>query len=200
MLVNDIWGGDPLTEFGKGFWNCKLENGLMMLDQAVHTHIITAHYAVPLMLGRRRAIIFEITDGDNYAYRGNLFYDLVKTSVIRLAFGMAKELRRKGIVAVALTPGFLRSEAVLEHYWVTEANWKSAGEEPPGRKKQVVHDDRADFRNSELRGSWDACWRRWRRIRRRRRRRGACSVPGRWRGSTESAMSTARGRIGARTR
>jgi NAD(P)-dependent dehydrogenase (short-subunit alcohol dehydrogenase family) len=149
ILVNDIWGGDPLTEFGKRFWTANLENGLQMLKQAIHSHIITAHYAVPLMLGRRRGIILEITDGDFFSYRGNLFYDLVKVSVIRLAFAMAIELRKKGIVSVALTPGFLRSEAVLDHFGVSENNWKSAGEEPPGRKKRVVHDDRPDFLQSE---------------------------------------------------
>ena len=149
ILVNDIWGGDPLTQWGKRFWSANLENGLAMLKQAIHTHIITAHYAVPLMLGRPGGIIFEITDGDGFYYRGNLFYDLVKVSVIRLAYSMAKEMRKQGIVAVALTPGFLRSEAVLEHFGVTEANWKSAGEEPPGRKKRVVHDDRPDFQHSE---------------------------------------------------
>ncbi|HUB81586.1 MAG TPA: SDR family oxidoreductase [Bryobacteraceae bacterium] len=149
ILVNDIWGGDPLTEFGKRFWTANLENGLTMLKQALHTHIITAHYAVPLMLGRPGGIIFEITDGDGFYYRGNLFYDLVKVSAIRLAYAMAKELRKQGIVAVALTPGFLRSESVLEHFGVTEANWKSAGDEPPGRKKRVVHDDRPDFQHSE---------------------------------------------------
>jgi NAD(P)-dependent dehydrogenase (short-subunit alcohol dehydrogenase family) len=149
ILVNDIWGGDPLTEFGKRFWTANLENGLTMLRQAVHTHIITAHYAVPLMLGRPGAIVFEITDGEGFYYRGNLFYDLVKVSVIRLAFAMALELRKKGVVAVALTPGFLRSEAVLEHFGVSEADWKSAGEEPPGRKRRVVHDDRPDFLQSE---------------------------------------------------
>lgn len=149
ILVNDIWGGDPLTEFGKRFWTANLENGLQMLKQAVHSHIITAHFAVPLMLGRRGGIIFEITDGDFFSYRGNLFYDLAKVSVIRLAFAMAIELRKKDIVSVALTPGFLRSEAVLDHFGVSEANWKSAGQEPPGRKKRVVHDDRPDFLQSE---------------------------------------------------
>ncbi len=127
ILVNDVWGGDPLTEWGKPFWTVNLENGLGMLKQAIHSHIITAHYAVPLMLGRRRGIIFEITDGDAFYYRGNIFYDLVKISVIRLAFAMARELRKRDIVSVALTPGFLRSEAVLEHFGVSEANWKEAG-------------------------------------------------------------------------
>ena len=149
ILVNDVWGGDALTEFGKTFWTVNLDNGLRMLKQAIHSHIITSHYAVPLMLDRRGGIIFEITDGDAFSYRGNLFYDLVKISVIRLAFAMARELRKRDIVSVALTPGFLRSEAVLDHFGVSEANWKDAGKEPPGRKKKVVHDFRADFLQSE---------------------------------------------------
>ncbi|MFZ0317610.1 MAG: SDR family oxidoreductase [Candidatus Sulfotelmatobacter sp.] len=134
ILVNDIWGGDPLTEWSKTFWTVNLENGLHMLKQAIHSHIITAHFTVPLMLGRSQprrppAIIFEITDGDAFYYRGNLFYDLVKISVIRLAFAMSRELRKRNVVAVALTPGFLRSERVLEHFKVTEANWKDAGKQ-----------------------------------------------------------------------
>jgi NAD(P)-dependent dehydrogenase (short-subunit alcohol dehydrogenase family) len=131
ILVNDIWGGDPLTEFGKRLWEANLENGLQMLKQAVHTHIITSHYAIPLMLGRRGAIVFEITDGDFFSYRGNLFYDLVKISIIRLAFALALELRKQKIASIALTPGFLRSEAVLQHFGVTAANWKDAGKKDP---------------------------------------------------------------------
>jgi NAD(P)-dependent dehydrogenase (short-subunit alcohol dehydrogenase family) len=150
ILVNDVWGGDALTEWSKTFWTVNLENGLRMLKQAVHSHIITAHYAVPLMLGRGRGVIFEITDGDAFYYRGNLFYDLVKISVIRLAFAMARELRKRDVVSVALTPGFLRSEKVLEHFGVTEANWKDARKkEPPGRKKTVQHDATEDFMESE---------------------------------------------------
>jgi NAD(P)-dependent dehydrogenase (short-subunit alcohol dehydrogenase family) len=149
ILVNDVWGGDALTEFGKRFYQTNLDNGLQMLKQAVHSHIITAYYAVPLMLERKGAIVFEITDGDAFYYRGNLFYDLVKTSVIRLAFAMGLELRKQDIVAIALTPGFLRSEVVLEHFGVTELNWKNAGGTPPGRKKRVVHDARPDFMFSE---------------------------------------------------
>jgi len=127
ILVNDVWGGDALTEFGKTFWTVNLGNGLRMLKQAIHSHIITSHYAVPLMLGRGKGIIFEITDGDAFYYRGNIFYDLVKISVIRLAFAMARELRKRDIVSVALTPGFLRFERVLEHFGVSEANWKDVG-------------------------------------------------------------------------
>jgi NAD(P)-dependent dehydrogenase (short-subunit alcohol dehydrogenase family) len=150
ILVNDIWGGDVLTEFGKPFWKVNLENGLRMLKQAVHSHIITAHYAAPLMLGRRGAAIFEITDGDAFYYRGNIFYDLVKISVIRLAFAMARELRKRKIVSIALTPGFLRSEAVLEHFGVTEANWKDVGKRKnPAANSKDQNDAPEDFLISE---------------------------------------------------
>lgn len=152
ILVNDIWGGDPLTEWSKKFWELDLEKGLRMLKQAIHSHIITAHYAVPLMLGRPGGIIFEITDGDAFYYRGNLFYDLVKISVIRLAFAMSRELRKQDIVAVALTPGFLRSERVLEHFEVTEANWKDVGKNanPTADKNSYDQNDApSDFMVSE---------------------------------------------------
>jgi NAD(P)-dependent dehydrogenase (short-subunit alcohol dehydrogenase family) len=149
ILVNDVWGGDALTEFGKTFWTVNLENGLRMLKQAIHSHIITAHYAVPLMLGRGRGIIFEITDGDAFYYRGNLFYDLVKISVIRLAFAMARELRKRDVASVALTPGFLRSERVLEHFGVSEANWKDAGKRSINQNSADQNDAPADFMISE---------------------------------------------------
>jgi NAD(P)-dependent dehydrogenase (short-subunit alcohol dehydrogenase family) len=131
ILVNDVWGGDELTEFGKTFWTVTLEKGFTMLERAVHTHIITAHFGAPLMFGRGQGLIVEITDGDSWSYRGNIFYDLVKTSVIRLAFAMSYELRKRNITAVAVTPGFLRSENMLEHFGVTEANWRDAGKREP---------------------------------------------------------------------
>jgi NAD(P)-dependent dehydrogenase (short-subunit alcohol dehydrogenase family) len=149
ILVNDVWGGDALTEFGKTFWTVNLENGLAMLKQAIHSHIITSHYAVPLMLGRRRGIIFEITDGDAFYYRGNIFYDLVKISVIRLAFAMARELRKRDVVSVAMTPGFLRSERVLEHFGVSEANWKEAGKNKKDKNSADQNDASSDFMVSE---------------------------------------------------
>jgi NAD(P)-dependent dehydrogenase (short-subunit alcohol dehydrogenase family) len=149
ILVNDVWGGDALTEFGKTFWKVHLDNGLRMLKQAIHSHIITSYYAVPLMLGRGRGIIFEITDGDAFYYRGNLFYDLVKISVIRLAFAMARELRKRDVVSVALTPGFLRSEKVLEHFGVSEANWKDAGKHNINQNSADQNDAPADFMMSE---------------------------------------------------
>jgi NAD(P)-dependent dehydrogenase (short-subunit alcohol dehydrogenase family) len=124
ILVNDVWGGDELTEWGKPLWEHSLEKGLLMQQRAVHSHIITSRYAIPLMLDRRDGLIVEVTDGIGPSYRGNVFYDLAKASVIRLATALAYELRTHGVTAVAVTPGFLRSEAMLERFGVTEANWR----------------------------------------------------------------------------
>ncbi len=138
VLVNDVWGGDELTEFGKTFWEVSLQKGRVMLERAVFSHIITSHYAAPLMMETGQGLIVEITDGDFFGYRGNIFYDLVKTSVIRLAFAMARELRKRNITALALTPGFLRSEAVLDHYGVTEANWQEGVKKEPNHGGEAL--------------------------------------------------------------
>jgi len=131
VLVNDIWGGDALTEFGKTLWQVSLEKGFAMLQQAVHSHIITSHFAAPLMIETGQGLIVEITDGDSFSYRCNIFYDLVKTSVIRLAFATAYELRKRKIAAVAVTPGFLRSETMLENFGVSENNWQDGAKKDP---------------------------------------------------------------------
>ena len=131
LLVNDVWGGDELSEWGKPFWELSLEKGLLMQQRAVHSHIITSRYAAPWMIDRRQGLIIEITDGDTLDYRGNLFYDLAKVSAIRLAQAMAAELRPHGVSALALTPGFLRSEAMLDHFGVTEANWRDGAAQDP---------------------------------------------------------------------
>jgi NAD(P)-dependent dehydrogenase (short-subunit alcohol dehydrogenase family) len=131
ILVNDIWGGDELSEWDKPFWELSIEKGLRMHQIAVDTHIITSRYGAPLMVAQKSGLIIEITDGLNARYRGSLFYDLVKSSVIRLAFGMSVELRSHGVTALALTPGFLRSEAMLEHFGVTEANWQDGAKKEP---------------------------------------------------------------------
>ena len=131
VLVNDVWGGDALTEWGTTFWELSLEKGLLMLERAVHSHIITSRHGAPLLVERGQGLIVEITDGDTLDYRGNLFYDLAKTSTIRLAFAMAEELRPHNVAALAVTPGFLRSEAMLEHFGVTEANWRDGAKRDP---------------------------------------------------------------------
>ncbi len=126
LLVNDVWGGDRFIEWGKRFWEHD-PDGVQALRQAVETHVITSRYAVPLMLERGTGILVEINDGTGEeGYRGNLFYDLAKYGVVRLAHGEAYELRGSGITVVCLTPGFLRSEAVLDVFGVTEDNWHDA--------------------------------------------------------------------------
>ena len=124
ILVNDIWGGDDLVEWGKKLWETKLEDGLTLIDRAIKTHIITSYYGLPRM--RKGGLVVEITDGDAYFYRGHFFYDLVKTTVIRMAFALSQELIGRGVTALAVTPGFLRSEWMLDHFGVTEANWRDA--------------------------------------------------------------------------
>ena len=123
-------------DFGKLFWQLNLEHGLKNLRNVVQTHVTTSHFAAPLLIetaanDKNTGLIVEIGDGDSYSYRGHLFYDLTKTTVIRLAFAMARELRKKNVAAVALTPGFLRSEAMLEHLGVTKENWRDAAKQDP---------------------------------------------------------------------
>jgi NAD(P)-dependent dehydrogenase (short-subunit alcohol dehydrogenase family) len=129
FLVNDISESAEYA-FGEPFWKIDFERGFAMFRNGIYTHMLTSHFAAPLMMETAKpeapGLIVEIGDGDSYTYRGHMIFDLVKTTVIRLAFGMARELRRKNIAAVALTPGFLRSEAMLEHFGVTEANWRDA--------------------------------------------------------------------------
>lgn len=131
VLVNDIWGGDDLTEWGKPFWELSMEKGFTIVDRAVRSHILTSRYGAPLIVERRSGLIVEITDGDFFSYRGSLFFDYAKIMAIRLAYVMATELRDHQVAAVALTPGYLRSEAMLDFYGVTEQNWKDATEQDP---------------------------------------------------------------------
>jgi NAD(P)-dependent dehydrogenase (short-subunit alcohol dehydrogenase family) len=139
ILVNDVWGGDPMIQWGKPFWEMDIAQGWKLLQRSVYSHMLTSRYGVPLMVEQNSGLIVEVTDGDSLDYRGNFFYDLAKTSVIRLAFAMAEEfnagqfshsganaMKAKNITALALTPGFLRSEAMLEHFGVSEANWRDA--------------------------------------------------------------------------
>ena len=130
-LVNDIWGGDALTEWGSPFWALSTAQGQALLERAVHSHIITSRHGAPLMIERNAGFIVEVTDGDTHGYRGNLFYDLAKNAVIRLAYAMAGDLHAHRVTALAVTPGFLRSEHVLDHFGVTEANWRDAIDKDP---------------------------------------------------------------------
>ncbi len=134
LLVNDVWGGDALTQWGRPPWDLDLDAGLRMLERGLHSHIITLRHGLPLMVRRRQGLVVEVTDGEDLRYRGNLFYDLVKVSVIRLAFALSEEFasaKLSRMTAVALTPGFLRSEAVLDHFGVTEETWRDAVKKDP---------------------------------------------------------------------
>jgi NAD(P)-dependent dehydrogenase (short-subunit alcohol dehydrogenase family) len=135
VLVNDIWGAEHLFEWNKPVWDHDLDRGLRLLRLAVDTHLITSHHALPLLIRHPGGLVVEVTDGtaDYNAdhYRVSLFYDLAKTSVTRIAWGQAQELRSHGATAVALTPGWMRSEAMLDHHRVSESNWREATERTP---------------------------------------------------------------------
>jgi NAD(P)-dependent dehydrogenase (short-subunit alcohol dehydrogenase family) len=136
VLVNDIFGGDIYFEFKKPLWEQKLDDGLRMLRVGVDTHLITSHHALPLMIREPGGLVIEMTDGTaeyNKAYRHlvGLFYDLVKNSVERITLAQGHELAPHGASAIAVTPGWLRSEAMLEIYGVTEENWRDATEVQP---------------------------------------------------------------------
>jgi NAD(P)-dependent dehydrogenase (short-subunit alcohol dehydrogenase family) len=135
VLVNDVWGGDPLTTWEKPVWEQPLDNGFRLLRLAVDTHILTSHFAMPLLIRNPGGLVVEIGDGttayNETNYRLSVFYDLAKWSVNRLAFVWSRELAEHGGTAVALTPGWLRSEMMLEIYGVTEENWLDATAKEP---------------------------------------------------------------------
>jgi NAD(P)-dependent dehydrogenase (short-subunit alcohol dehydrogenase family) len=135
ILVNDVWGADVLIEWNVPVWQHPLERGLRMLRLAVDTHIVTSHYALPLLIKNPGGLLVEMTDGtaeyNNANYRVSLFYDLAKTSVTRIAWAQAQELRPYHCTSVALTPGWLRSEMMLDIYGVSEANWRDATAKQP---------------------------------------------------------------------
>lgn len=128
ILVNDVWGGENLIEWNTPLWEHNLDAGLKMLHGAVDTHLVTSHFALPLLIRRPGGLLVEMTDGtreyNTAHYRLSAFYDLAKSAVLRLAFSQAEELKPFGCTALALTPGWMRSEMMLEHYGVTEANWR----------------------------------------------------------------------------
>jgi NAD(P)-dependent dehydrogenase (short-subunit alcohol dehydrogenase family) len=134
VLVNNIWGATRM-EWNKSVWESSLEYGLRTLRLAVDTHAITSHFAIPLLIKRPGGLVVEVGDGtDEYNatnYRVSFFYDLAKASVNRMAFALAHELRPHNATAVSLTPGWLRSEAMLEAHGVTESNWRDATKRMP---------------------------------------------------------------------
>ncbi|HTW76539.1 MAG TPA: SDR family oxidoreductase [Thermoplasmata archaeon] len=169
VLVNDIWGGEELTEWGRPPWAMSWERGRTMLERAVFSHIITSRFLVPLLVARRRGLVVEVTDGAHAEYRGSFYYDLVKSTVIRLAVAYAAEFEEAGLPglsAIAVTPGFLRSEFMLDQFGVREENWRDAigkahhfeaSETPYYLARGVValaSDRRAHAKSGRVIGSW----------------------------------------------
>jgi NAD(P)-dependent dehydrogenase (short-subunit alcohol dehydrogenase family) len=136
ILVNDIFGGDRYAQFGTTVWEHDLPGGLRMLRMGIDTHLITAHEMLPLLIRNPGGLVVEMTDGTaeyNSTYRHDvgIYYDLVKAAVQRLTMAFDHELRPYGATVVAVTPGWLRSEMMLDHFGVTEANWRDATAREP---------------------------------------------------------------------
>jgi NAD(P)-dependent dehydrogenase (short-subunit alcohol dehydrogenase family) len=155
VLVNNIWGGEVIkggpTQWNLPLWELDLDAGLRLLRLAVDTHLITSHHLLPLLVERPGGLVVEVTDGttayNGSRYRISVFYDLAKTAVNRLAFSQGHELAPRGGTAVAITPGFLRSEMMLDIFGVTEATWRTAVE--PGRAADGLPVAPAEFALSE---------------------------------------------------
>ena len=131
VLVNDIFGGDRYMEWDKKLWEHDMAGGLRMLRMGIDTHLITSAKALPLMLKSGAGLVVEMTDGTsdyNKSFRRDVgfYYDLVKASVERITLALAAELKGTACTAVAVTPGWLRSEKMLENRGVTEQNWRDA--------------------------------------------------------------------------
>ena len=182
VLVNDIWGGELLFDWNAPLWEHDLDAGLRLLRLALDTHLITSHFALPLLIREPGGLVVEMTDGtreyNDGHYRISAFYDLAKSAVLRLAFGQAEELAPHGATAVGLTPGWLRSEMMLDNYRVTEDNWREAGN-PTSRP------------SPRARASWAGPWRRLPRTPTAHATTAAPSPPAGWRASTASPTSTA---------
>lgn len=135
VLVNDVWGGEKLFEWNKPVWQHDLQNGLRLLHLAIDTHLITAHYGLPLLIEKPGGLLVEVTDGtaayNADHYRLSPFYDLAKMAPIRMAWAHARDLAPHGATAVCITPGWLRSEMMLEAFGVTEENWRDATAREP---------------------------------------------------------------------
>ena len=167
VLVNSIAGEEPMMAQWNSFWKTNLTDGEAVFRQALLSHIITAKHAAPLMIRRRRGLIVEVTENDILMAGGNPLSQTVKLALKGLAFNMAAELKPHGVAAIAITPGFLRSEAMLERFGVSEANWRDAGKqdknflesESPlfvGRAvAALAQDGRVLERSGQLYGSWE---------------------------------------------
>ena len=148
VLVNDIWGAERLkggpADWNKPIWKLDLRKGLRILRLGIETHLVTSHYLLPLLVAQPGGLLVEVTDGtadyNESHYRISVFYDLVKQSVNRLAFLQGHELEPYTAAAVAITPGWLRSEMMLENFCVTETNWRAALDDRAGGEPKAPPD------------------------------------------------------------
>lgn len=132
VLVNDVWGGDPFVEHGKPFWESDLDTSIRVLRNGIESHLVAVHKLAPLLVQQGSGLVVEITDGDDDTYHGvALPYFLVKSAIRRTAQALGKQLAEHGVTALALTPGFIRSEAMLEGFGVTEETWRDAIAQDP---------------------------------------------------------------------
>lgn len=135
ILINDIWGSEHLVEWDKPIWEHSLDKGLRVVDLGLRTHLITSHYVLPLLIRNKNGLVVEMTDGtvefNRNQYRICMYYDLVKNAVNRMAWALAQELKPYGCTAVSLTPGWMRSELMLEIFGVAEDDWRKAAEQDP---------------------------------------------------------------------
>jgi NAD(P)-dependent dehydrogenase (short-subunit alcohol dehydrogenase family) len=137
VLVNDIFGGDRYAQWDKPLWEHDLAGGLRMLRMGVDTHLITNTYAMPLLLRTGGGLVVEVTDGTssfnaNFRQGVGFYYDLVKANVERIVKGLTFELADHPVTALGVTPGWLRSEKMLDNFDVTEQTWRDALATVPG--------------------------------------------------------------------
>ena len=131
VLVN-ILTGQPVASWAS-FWKQPVDAGRALVDTWIWPHVITAWHAAPLMIKRESGLIVEVVEQPGIGYHGQFFFDLMETSLKRIAYGLAAELAPHGVTALAITPGFMRTEAILEGFGVTEATWRDAVDHPKAK-------------------------------------------------------------------
>jgi NAD(P)-dependent dehydrogenase (short-subunit alcohol dehydrogenase family) len=131
VLVTSIAGEDPMFGAWASFWDLDLTNGAAVLKQSLFSHLLTAKHGARRMIAAKRGLIVGVTEGDTLFGGANILNDIVKTGIKGLAMRMAEELRPHSVATVAITPGFLRSESMLQHFGVTEETWRDGGKQDP---------------------------------------------------------------------
>lgn len=169
ICINDIWGGEAFISWDRPFWEQDTDTGIRMFSNAVFTHVKTAKHAIPLLMKSKHGLLVEVTDGVGYHYRGDLFYSLVKIATNHLSLAYQEEFKNReieNITSVSITPGFLRSEEMLDLFGVRESNWRDAikdhpdfaGSESPYYLGRALAYLAADPQNSKFNGQTLSTW------------------------------------------